>query len=251
MNLIYETTGRAREFSELALNLYSGCGHGCLYCYSPLATHTDRKRFENEPRPRVDIAALARNALQLQERGETRKILISFTSDPYQPLEGYINLTHRAIDVLHTFGLHVIILTKGGLNSMKDFDLLTPNDEYATTLTCMHQSDSLYWEPQAGLPHHRIRALKIAHGMGIPTWVSLEPVIYPQDSIYLAQLTKDFATHYKVGKLNYHPHAQTIDWIKFLNDIEAELQRLNKPYYIKKDLAKYKGLNEGYWWRPK
>lgn len=37
MHIIYKTTGRAREYSELAVNLYQGCAHACAYCYAPAA----------------------------------------------------------------------------------------------------------------------------------------------------------------------------------------------------------------------
>ena len=34
MHLIYEPTGAAREYSPLALNVYTGgCEHRCVYCY--------------------------------------------------------------------------------------------------------------------------------------------------------------------------------------------------------------------------
>ena len=31
---IYEPSGRAREYGELAVNIYTGCNHGCSYCYA-------------------------------------------------------------------------------------------------------------------------------------------------------------------------------------------------------------------------
>ena len=33
MGGIYGPSGRAREYSSLALNLYGNCDHGCTYCY--------------------------------------------------------------------------------------------------------------------------------------------------------------------------------------------------------------------------
>lgn len=39
MKAIYETKGRAREFCELAINLYTGCRHRCSYCYGADYTH--------------------------------------------------------------------------------------------------------------------------------------------------------------------------------------------------------------------
>ncbi len=32
MSIIYETKCRAREYCEMALNLYKECTHGCTYC---------------------------------------------------------------------------------------------------------------------------------------------------------------------------------------------------------------------------
>ena len=43
--VIYETRGRAREYCELAANLYRGCSHGCIYCYAPSATYKTRENF--------------------------------------------------------------------------------------------------------------------------------------------------------------------------------------------------------------
>ena len=36
MPLIYTPSGKAREYSPLALNIYNGCDHGCTYCYTCL-----------------------------------------------------------------------------------------------------------------------------------------------------------------------------------------------------------------------
>jgi DNA repair photolyase len=46
---IYETKGRAREFNELALNLFTGCGHQCKYCYGADVLHINREQFERNP----------------------------------------------------------------------------------------------------------------------------------------------------------------------------------------------------------
>jgi hypothetical protein len=48
-SIIYESRGRAREYCELAANLYRGCGHGCEYCYAPAAIHMARDEFYHPP----------------------------------------------------------------------------------------------------------------------------------------------------------------------------------------------------------
>ncbi len=244
--VIYETKGRAREFNELAINLFTGCGHQCIYCYGANVTHQDKYAFEHKVLPRVtvqDIMKSAKEWADLRNTNDTRRILCCFVTDPYQPIEQETQLTRRTIEILHEHGLNVIILTKGGLRSTRDFDLLTPRDAYATTLTCLHEPDSLYWEPHAALPRERITALKGAHNLGIETWVSLEPIIYPQDAKFIVEITKDFTGHYKVGTMNYHPHGKTIDWMEFGWEMKEFMDKLGVKYYFKKDLLKEMDFN--------
>ncbi len=240
--VIYETKGRAREFNELAINLFTGCGHGCIYCYGADVLHQKKADFVDNPKPRVTPDDIDMSAWLWQKMYSGRKILLCFITDCYQPIEAETKLTRSAIEILHKYGMNVVLLTKGGVRSMRDFDLLTPKDAYATTLTCLHQADSLYWEPKAALPNERIRALMEAHERGIETWVSLEPVIYPQDAMYIVGATKDYVGHFKVGTMNYHPHGKTINWHKFGWDMKELMDKLGIIYYFKKDLQKEMGV---------
>lgn len=241
-SVIYETKGRAKEFNELAINLYTGCGHMCTYCYGANVTHQDKYDFEHNVKARVTPDDIEQSAKLWAENGEKRRILLCFVTDPYQQLDVETKLTRRTIEILHHYGLNVIILTKGGIRAMRDFDLLTPKDAFATTLTCMHEQDSLFWEPQAALPKYRIQSLMEAHKNGIETWVSLEPVIYPQDAEYLVQLTHNFVGHYKVGTMNYHPHGKTINFKEFGFRMKKYMDSANIKYYFKNDLIKEMGL---------
>jgi DNA repair photolyase len=213
--LIYETKGRAREFNELSINLFNGCGHACIYCYGADILHQTQERFTKMMMPRATEKELYFDASAWAKKGETRRVLLCFITDPYQPLELETQITRKAITALHSFGLNVVILTKAGLRSTRDFDLLGPKDAYATTLTCDNDADSLKWEPGAALPSERIEALKEAHRKGIETWVSFEPVIYPVQTFHLLEMTHDIVGHYKVGTMNYHPHGKLTDWKKF------------------------------------
>ena len=75
----------------------------------------------------------------------------------------------------------------------------------------------------------------------MPTWVSLEPVLEPAASLEIIRETAPYVNLFKVGKLNYHPMARSIDWRAFGLAAIALLESLGKPYYIKKDLAAYLG----------
>ena len=176
MTTIYEPKGKAHEYSPLAVNLYKGCGHGCKYCYAPATTKTKRAIFQSPDyiRPRSGILkALKKDAAKLA--GDKREILLSFTSDPYQPIEKDLGVTRQALEILMAHGLTVTILTKGGTwGIIRDMDLLKMNPRNAWSVTLTHDDPavSLEWEPGAPLPEARIESLRIAHEAGIKTWVS-------------------------------------------------------------------------------
>ena len=243
-SVIYEPRGKAGEYAPLALNLYRGCLHGCTYCFAPGATRIDRARFHDpefiQPRKgvledlEIQAAAMA---------GDHREILLSFTSDPYQPMEREALVTRRALKILIANHLRVTILTKGGSwGFSRDRDLLVmnhlsqPKNTWAATLTFDDYVKARGWEPLANTPAERILSLLWAKNSGLNTWVSFEPVIDPPAVYRLLDRTHEFVDFYRIGKLNYHPYAKEIDWVRFRGEIEERLTKLGKPYYLKKDL---------------
>lgn len=238
--IIYVPRGRAYEYSPLAANLYSGCEHGCTYCYAPLALKRSREEFKNAKlRPGHILEDLRKDAEKL--RGDTRPVLLCFTCDPYQPLDEKYQLTRKAIEILHEHGLTVQILTKGGKRSERDFDLLAMRKElsiYAATLTFADEAQRRVYEPGAAPTRERIEALKNAHALGIRTWVSLEPVFDPEDAYDFIERTYPFVDLYKVGKLNHSPEERNRDWREFRETIIVLLDAYEKNYYIKEDLAR-------------
>lgn len=238
--VIYEPKGKAGEYAPLALNLYRGCLHGCNYCFAPTATRIDRARFHDpdfiQPRKRI-LEDLQIQAAQMA--GDPREILISFTSDPYQPLEKELEITRKALIILNQYNLTATILTKGGLWGLqRDYYLLQMDSRstWAVTLTHYDLSFSRAWEPRAATPADRMLSLSLAKHLGLKTWVSFEPVIDPEAVYRLLDATHEFVDFYKVGKLNYHPLAAKIDWCRFKGEMEERLTKLGKPYLIKKDL---------------
>ena len=238
--VIYETKGRAREFNELAINLFTGCEHNCIYCYGADVTHQDKQKFEHSVFPRITLQDVEESAKCWQH--DIRRILLCFVTDPYTPMEQKSQFTRHTIEILHKYGKGVIILTKGGKRSMRDFDLLTSKDAYATTLTLDNDVDSLKWEINAALPSERIEALREAHNRGIETWVSFEPVIYPEQTKHLLELTKEFVNHYKVGTMNYHPQGKLTNWRQFGNDMKYIMDAQGIKYYFKNDLLREMGI---------
>ena len=51
MEIIYEPSGRAKEYAELAANLYKGCDHRCVYCFGPKVLWKKREAFHSDCKP--------------------------------------------------------------------------------------------------------------------------------------------------------------------------------------------------------
>ena len=60
---IYEPAGRAKEYGDLALNIYTGCPHECFYCFAPNVLHKTREAFHADVQPRPGIVEEVRKQL--------------------------------------------------------------------------------------------------------------------------------------------------------------------------------------------
>lgn len=206
---------------------------------------------KKSPRTRRRSAAIDQRSLQHVYRrafSETQlldilpldsPILFSFTSDAYQPLDVDTGATREAIRILKEADQHIVVLTKGGTRATRDFDLLGEGDFHGATLTFLDAEESKKWEPGAATPEDRIEALRLAKEHGIGTWVSLEPVISPEQSLAAIDRVAPFVDLFKVGKLNYHPRADEIDWHAFAVEAVRRIRATGKKMYIKKDLRQY------------
>lgn len=229
MKPIYEPKGAAKEYGDLALNIYTGCPHRCYYCFAPSVLRRDREKFHSDVRPRENIIEETRR--QLEREGITGKLIhLCFTCDPYPT--GYdTTCTREIIKLLKAYGNHVQILTKG--DGSRDFDLLDGDDWYGITVSGGMTDDV---EPGAMMTPFRLLRLRNAHDLGIKTWVSFEPVI---DANNVLGIIRDFAGVFdkiKIGKLNYHP--SNIDWKAFGVEAEALCRKLGLDYTIKESLRR-------------
>ena len=239
MKPIYEPKGRAREYGDYAINIYTGCPHRCYYCFAPNVLHTKKEQFHSCVEPRKNIVEEVKK--QIVKEGITDKLIhLCFTCDPYP--KGYDSTpTREIIRVLKETGNHVQILTKNGEDAIRDFDLLDSNDWFGVTYTgyeLFELDTAPSAEPNTGNLIYRLNALSNAHFKGIKTWVSAEPVLNASDLLDFIECA-DYVNLWKVGKLNYH-HSD-IDWKEFGKQVERKLivkkrWRNDVDYYIKDSL---------------
>jgi DNA repair photolyase len=238
VNIIYEPQGKAKEYAELACNLYNGCTHGCLYCYVKRYKQSDYFKASD---PKKDVIAKLKQDVE-QLNGNTPEILLSFQGDVYQPAETELRLTRQALELLRNHNLPFTILTKGGTRAMRDFDILEGyKARFGTTLIFWEQVDANYYEPDAALLGDRIEAIEQAKKRGIPTWISLEPVIDAEQALDIVKALYPIVDYWKVGKINHHQELEAkTDWKVFREQITALLQELGAKYYLKKSLTELK-----------
>lgn len=241
--LLYSPSGRAGEYSDhgYAANLYKNCSHKCRYCYVASMPYVNRDVFHSFPiRPAPDV--LERLKRDMKRVGILPEpVFLCFMCDPY-PVGLDHSLTREAIKIITEAGNFVNVLTKGGTEACRDFDLLASSgSQLGATLTFINEELSKEWEPNAALPANRLEMLYRAKSIGIHTWASIEPVIVPDESLRIMEAAMGCVDVFKIGKLNHHPLAKEIDWKKFLANAETLCRDFGKGYVIKVDLLRSAG----------
>jgi DNA repair photolyase len=213
MKVIYEPAGAAREYSPLAANLYRGCPHGCLYCYAPGCLRMRDEEFHGHPAVRAGVLDALRSDARSMH-GDPRPVLLCFTCDPYEPLEEVHHLTRQAIRILAAADLRPRILTKNGRLAMPDMQALAAaGADFGVSLSWDDEERRCEWEPGAGTLADRHAALAAAEAAGCRTWVSVEPVIDPDQALLVIERVAGHVDALMVGKINHSPEAEkAVDW---------------------------------------
>lgn len=225
MKPIYEPRGKAKEYGDYALNIYTGCPHRCYYCFAPSVLRREKEEFHSFVEPREGIVEETKK--QLDSENITGKLIhLCFTCDPYPT--GYDTApTREIIKLLKEHGNHVQILTKG--DGSRDFDLLDSADWYGITLDGGHTPQRAHY--------NKVDALQKAHENGLKTWISFEPVLCAEEVLWIIQnIVPTVSDKIKIGKLNYYP--SDINWADFGRKAESLCQTLGIDYYIKESLRK-------------
>jgi len=234
MPLIYEPRGKAREYSPLALNIFSGCPHGCIYCFGPAALK--KKDYFESIQPKSNFLNLLEK--ELMKSAPRSQVLLSFIGDPYNKHAN--GITAMALLMLLRFKTPVAVLTKAPDNAILDMDIFKKFDsnlKFGSSLTFFSENKSLEFEPFAPLPTKRMTALDLLHRNGIRTWVSLEPVIEPEEALKIIDFSSDFVDEYRIGKINHMKDLEAgKDWNGFTMAAVDKLRSLGKNFYIKHSL---------------
>jgi len=237
MSIIYVPKGKAREYSPLSCNLYTGCNHRCVYCYAPGIRRMTREQYEEVTQRRNVLREFERDCRKYTY--SKHPVLFCFMTDPYNALEKELRITRDALKLCYKYKIPVQILTKS-VSIIDDIDILKKFGSHINagmTITTSNNQTSEAWEPGASMPQERIETMRILKQNGIRTWASFEPVFVPEQSLEMIKKVLPYVDIYKIGKINnYKGIDKNIDWNKFLKSAVQILRDNKKSFYVKRDL---------------
>lgn len=168
------------KLTDYVINPYTGCFHGCKYCYADFI-----RRFQNISEKWGDFVYVKLNCSELLpkelEKNKAGHIWMSSVCDCYMPIEGKYKLTRRILEIIskspYKKKFSIEILTKSALIK-RDFDILKQlNVEIGCSINTLDEKTSKLIEPLASLPFERIKVLKEAKLQGIKVYGFISPVL--------------------------------------------------------------------------
>lgn len=192
---------------DYTVNTYTGCQHGCSYCYARFM-----KKFTGHKEPWgkfVDVKVNAPDLLLKEiENKRTGRVWISGVCDPYQPIEKKYELTRRCLEILIKHDWPVTIQTRSPL-VLRDLELLNKSlqTEVGMTVTTADDNVRRLFEASAPPVKERIRALEKLHFAGIKTFAMIAPLLPQAEDLVQGLAGK--IDKVLIDRLNYH----YADWV--------------------------------------
>jgi hypothetical protein len=173
------------------INVYTGCAHGCVYCYAA--------GYEPEQAgAKRDFARRLALDLDDLERFDVppAPVHISNSTDPFQPLEERLGHTKHALEGLlghrHRF-TSVTILTKNpSLAAREDYLALlrglaeAPAGEVGVqvevSVAFWRETARVFWDPGAPAVSDRLAGIRALRAAGIPVVLRIDP-LFPRSPL--------------------------------------------------------------------
>jgi DNA repair photolyase len=207
----------ASKVYPYAVNPYTGCQHGCSYCY---ARFMKRVTGHKEPWGEfVDVKVGAPDLLRAEIRKKRKdRVWVSGVCDPYQPLEARYQLTRQCLEILAADEWPVVVQTRSPL-VLRDLDVLRDAAGFEVGFSVPTADDGVraLFEPQAPPIGERLRALGALHDAGIRTYAMIAPMLPGADG--LARLLAGTVDRVLIDRMNYH----YADWVYREHGLEDAL----------------------------
>ncbi len=191
---------------DYVINPYTGCQHGCIYCYAEFMI-----RFTGHKGDKwgqfLDIKTFNLDKIKPQ-RYNGKVILLSSVTDPYLPLEKKYQNTRKILEKLVGTEAEISILTKSKL-VVRDIDLFKKfkNIRVGISISTLDENFASVIERVASKPLDRLNAIKQIYNEGIETYTFVSP-FFPGITNFKAIIeeSKDYTTRFLFENLNFRPH---------------------------------------------
>ncbi|HUT23569.1 MAG TPA: radical SAM protein [Sumerlaeia bacterium] len=164
------------SLGDYSLNCYTGCAHGCVYCYARYM-----QRFHPHPEPWGEFVDVKVNAVETLERQLRRarpgSVFVSSACDGWQLIEAERRLTRRCCELLLDYGFQVDVLTKSA-GVLRDLDVFRDRTaRIGVTVTTLDERLRELWEPRASSIEERFLVLREARRAGLRTAIMFGPLL--------------------------------------------------------------------------
>ncbi len=230
-----EITVKSMLSSKNSINIYRGCGHGCIYCDSRSEVYGKHQDFENIEVKQNGLHILEK---ELQRKKKKCMIMTGAMSDPYIPLERELEYTRKVLLLIEKYNFGIAILTKSDL-VLRDIDILKRINERTKcivmmTLTTYDEDICKLVEPAVSSTKQRYEALKRLNEEGIETIVWLCPTLP-----FINDTDENID-----GLLQYCKDANVKGIITF--GMGMTLRKGNREYFFKKLDEYFPGMKQKY-----
>lgn len=218
---------------DWTVNPYRGCEHGCIYCfarpYHEFLGFSCGLDFETKLMAKPEAARLLRQELA-SPRWKPEPIVMSASTDVYQPIEHKMGITRQCLEVMAECGQPVSTMTKSAL-VLRDTDLWQKLAEknagrVTVTLVTLDADLAQKLEPRASSPAGRLRVIRELTAAGIPVTVNIAPIIPGLTEMELPGILEAIAkagalrAAWALVRLPYQVKDLFLDWLQ--RNVHAE-----------------------------
>jgi len=221
--------------ADYVINNYSGCQHGCIYCY---ARFICRWRKSNEKWGEfVDVKVNAAELAAKESKNKKGVVFLSSVSDPYQPVERRFQLTRKVLQNLNP-KMTLSILTKSDL-IVRDMDVFSrfKESELGLTITALDPEIKKIFEPHSSKSQERLSALQKLKENGFHTYCFVAPILpFLTDIEEIMKEVSPFVDYCMFDWLNM-PAAkgQIMNTIRDnFPELEEKYEKLSKEFWLEK-----------------
>lgn len=166
---------------KYAINTYTGCDCGCIYCYAVLFRGKVHRDLEGKPmlsrkvEPRKYLPAQLRR--EIKPTTPRRSVYLCPLTEPFSRHEKRFRITTKVMEILIEEGFPLILLTKSNIASNWAEMLKEANAVVSFSIPIYSDELSSLVEPYAPPPSERFEEMEKLSERGVNCILRIQPII--------------------------------------------------------------------------